>query len=155
MVPLLMITTRSQAIANGNNWRAQINGVSTGYQTIRDNRDLANRVPLLFIAGDRAGTNIAAGADRFSHANSLDQDIFEVRDDFSFSYDARGRHDFKTGVNEQPGSASVVQSVSTGLDAIGYSGWLMVEQDSTWLAPAEAAAIGGRVLRYAIRELGS
>ncbi len=41
------------------------------------------------------------------------------------------------------------------LDRIGYGGWLMVEQDSTWLAPAEAAAIGGRVLRYAIRELGT
>ena len=30
--------------------------------------------------------------------------------------------DYKTNVNEQPGSASVVQSVSTGLNAIGYSG---------------------------------
>ena len=30
--------------------------------------------------------------------------------------------DYKTGVNEQPGSASVVQSISTGLDSIGYSG---------------------------------
>jgi putative ABC transport system permease protein len=31
-----VITTRVQAIANGNNWRAMINGVSTGYQVIRD-----------------------------------------------------------------------------------------------------------------------
>ncbi len=30
--------------------------------------------------------------------------------------------DFKASVNEQPGSASVVQSVSTSLNAIGYSG---------------------------------
>lgn len=30
--------------------------------------------------------------------------------------------DFKSGVNEQPGSASVVQSVSTSMNAIGYSG---------------------------------
>lgn len=30
--------------------------------------------------------------------------------------------DFKTNVNEQPGSASVVQSISTGLNAVGYSG---------------------------------
>lgn len=30
--------------------------------------------------------------------------------------------DFKSNVNEQPGSASVVQSVSTGLNAVGYSG---------------------------------
>jgi inosose dehydratase len=47
-----------------------------------------------------------------------------------------------------------VGGVVAALDAIGFDGWLMVEQDSTWLAPAEAAAIGGRVLRYAIRELG-
>ena len=37
------------------------------------------------------------------------------------------------------------------LDRIGYSGWLMVEQDSSWLAPSEAAAIGRRVLEYARR----
>ena len=30
--------------------------------------------------------------------------------------------DFKSGVNEQPGSASVVQSVSSSLNGIGYSG---------------------------------
>ena len=30
--------------------------------------------------------------------------------------------DFKSGVNEQPGSASVVQSVATSLNGIGYSG---------------------------------
>lgn len=30
--------------------------------------------------------------------------------------------DFQLGVNEQPGSASVVQSVSTSINAIGYSG---------------------------------
>ena len=30
--------------------------------------------------------------------------------------------DFKNNVNEQPGSASVVQSVSTSLNAVGYSG---------------------------------
>ena len=34
----------------------------------------------------------------------------------------RCKGDFKNNVNEQPGSASVVQSVSTGLNAVGYSG---------------------------------
>jgi hypothetical protein len=29
----------------------------------------------------------------------------------------------------------------------------MVEQDSSWLPPSEAAAVGARVLRYALREL--
>lgn len=41
----------------------------------------------------------------------------------------------------------------TTLDAVGYDGWLMVEQDSSWLPPSEAAAVGGRVLRYALREV--
>ena len=39
------------------------------------------------------------------------------------------------------------------LAANGYRGWLMVEQDSTWIAPTEAAAIGLRVLRFALRDL--
>jgi phosphate transport system substrate-binding protein len=39
-----------------------------------------------------------------------------------FKEKALCKGDFKNTVNEQPGSASVVQSVSTGLNAIGYSG---------------------------------
>ena len=46
-----------------------------------------------------------------------------------------------------------VAGVVRALDHIGFDGWLMVQQDSTWLAPSEAAAAGGRVLRHAIREL--
>jgi phosphate transport system substrate-binding protein len=39
-----------------------------------------------------------------------------------FKENALCKGDFKATVNEQPGSASVVQSVATGLNAIGYSG---------------------------------
>ena len=39
-----------------------------------------------------------------------------------FKKNALCRGDYKNTVNEQPGSASVVQSVSTSLNAIGYSG---------------------------------
>ncbi|MGH2417063.1 MAG: hypothetical protein ACRDFY_01890, partial [Candidatus Limnocylindria bacterium] len=46
-----------------------------------------------------------------------------------------------------------LRGVLATLDALDYAGWLMVEQDSSWLPPAEAAAVGGRVLRYALREL--
>jgi inosose dehydratase len=46
-----------------------------------------------------------------------------------------------------------LHGVLSTLDAIGYSGWLMVEQDSSWLPPATAAAVGKRVLDYALREL--
>lgn len=39
-----------------------------------------------------------------------------------FKENALCKGDFKSNVNEQPGSASVVQSVSTSVNAIGYSG---------------------------------
>jgi phosphate transport system substrate-binding protein len=39
-----------------------------------------------------------------------------------FKENALCKGDFKSTVNEQPGSASVVQSVATGLNAVGYSG---------------------------------
>ena len=39
-----------------------------------------------------------------------------------FKAQALCKGDFKSGVNEQPGSASVVQSVSTSINGIGYSG---------------------------------
>ena len=46
-----------------------------------------------------------------------------------------------------------LRGVLEQLAAIGYEGWLMVEQDSSWLAPAEAAAVGRRVLGYALAEV--
>ena len=36
----------------------------------------------------------------------------------------------------------------------GYDGWLMVEQDSSWSPPSEAAAIGRRVLAQALATVG-
>jgi inosose dehydratase len=40
-----------------------------------------------------------------------------------------------------------VPGLLTMLGDIGYDGWLMVEQDSTWLAPAESARASRRYLR--------
>jgi inosose dehydratase len=37
----------------------------------------------------------------------------------------------------------------------GYEGWLMVEQDSSWSPPSEAAAIGRRVLGHALATIGA
>jgi inosose dehydratase len=41
------------------------------------------------------------------------------------------------------------------LAARAYDGWLMVEQDSSWGPPSEAAAIGRRVLAHALATLGA
>ena len=49
--------------------------------------------------------------------------------------------------------ALALHGVLAALNAVDFDGWLMVEQDSSWLPPAEAAAVGLRVLRYALREL--
>lgn len=44
--------------------------------------------------------------------------------------------------------------VLTALHRLDYQGWLMVEQDSCWGPPSEAAAIGRRVLAAALEALG-
>jgi carboxypeptidase family protein len=89
-------------------WTVQAGRISNeliaGYQRIRDNRNLPNRVPLIFVGGDRPftgavpSTNIAAGAERFSHDNLLNQDIFELTDNLTFS---RGRHAFTVGTHNE------------------------------------------------------
>lgn len=48
-----------------------------------------------------------------------------------------------------------LDGVLAALDRIGYAGWLMVEQDSSWLSPPEAALVGSRVLRFALRRLAA
>jgi inosose dehydratase len=42
-------------------------------------------------------------------------------------------------------------SVLESLASAGYRGWLMVEQDTSWEPPSEAAAIGRRVLESVLR----
>jgi len=49
-----------------------------------------------------------------------------------------------SGILDLPG-------VLRALAACGYHGWLMVEQDTSWEPPSEAAAIGRRVLDAALR----
>ena len=62
------------------------NELLLGLQTVRDERALPNRMPLVLVGGDRLGTNVAVGADRFSHANKLDQDIIEVTDNLTLPF---------------------------------------------------------------------
>lgn len=58
-----------------------------------------------------------------------------------FKETALCKGDFKKGVNEQPGSSSVVQSVSSSLNSIGYSGIGYVTSNikAIALAPKEGA----------------
>jgi inosose dehydratase len=43
-----------------------------------------------------------------------------------------------------------VDGLVGALEAVGYGGWLMVEQDSTWLVPAESLRIGRAALVEAL-----
>jgi carboxypeptidase family protein len=75
--------------------RGASNELLLGYQRIRDHRDLPNRASLIFVGGDRGqpvgptqvpATNIAAGADRFSQGNLLNQDVYEITDNLTVPF---------------------------------------------------------------------
>jgi phosphate transport system substrate-binding protein len=72
-----------------------------------------------------------------------------------FKENALCEGDFKSSVNEQPGSASVVQSISTSLNGIGYSGIgyvtsgvravpLAAEPDAGFIAATPENAVSGK-----------
>ena len=73
----------------------------TGYQTVRDSRELPEQVPLILTAVGNIGAAtswLAAGAERFSQGNSLDQNIFSVADNLSFG---TGAHRFTAGTQNE------------------------------------------------------
>ncbi len=73
-------------------WTSQFgNGIANeflaGYSTIRDERILGSNLPLILVRAGIVGTSptwLAAGAERFSQLNSLDQDIINLQNNLSF-----------------------------------------------------------------------
>ncbi len=68
-----------------------------GYTTIRDKRDIYGAVfPEIWIknAGLGGGIDLRAGAETYSNANKLDQDVFEFTDNFTYFM---GNHTFTVG----------------------------------------------------------
>ncbi len=100
------IATRTNTLRG--KWTAQLgsnsNELIAGYQTVRDHRVIPNKVPLIFVGGDRAfagvlpATNLAAGAERFSQGNLLNQDIYELTDNFTIP---KGAHVFTVGTHNE------------------------------------------------------
>ncbi|HEV8240273.1 MAG TPA: carboxypeptidase regulatory-like domain-containing protein [Thermoanaerobaculia bacterium] len=70
-----------------------------GFQTIRDLRSVPATFPSVEVGptAPRAG-EVLAGTERFSGANSLDQDIFELTDDLTF---LRGDHTVTVGTHNE------------------------------------------------------
>ena len=59
-----------------------------GVSIIRDARDIANNTPLILVQAGSIGaspTFLAAGGERFSQSNILDQDIYTLQDNITFS----------------------------------------------------------------------
>jgi len=83
-------------------WIGQFGKVSTevigGYQTVRDAREMPNVVPLVMVQGDIAGNYLAAGGERFSHGNSLDQNIAELTANATIDL---GRHQLTIGTHNE------------------------------------------------------
>ncbi|HEY0443529.1 MAG TPA: sugar phosphate isomerase/epimerase [Candidatus Limnocylindrales bacterium] len=93
--------------------------------------------------------------DRVTHVHLKDVDRHVLEDlrggrlpDFAAAIRARLFTELGAGVIDLAGILSV-------LSARDYDGWLMVEQDSSWGPPSEAAAIGRRVLAASLRTLGA
>ena len=59
--------------------------VLLGYFRNRDARELPNKVPLITVHGALPSTYLAAGGERFSHGNELDQDVYEATANLTFS----------------------------------------------------------------------
>jgi hypothetical protein len=74
------------------------NELIVGRTAISDNRPPVSNHPLILVGGNSPGTYIAAGAERFSHANSLDQRVVEVTDNVTFSV---GRHLLTVGTHNE------------------------------------------------------
>lgn len=60
------------------------NELIVGRTTIGDNRPPRSDHPLILVGGNSSGTYLAAGGERFSHANSLDQRVVEATDNLTF-----------------------------------------------------------------------
>lgn len=77
-------TNSMRLIWNGVFGGTYSNEFIAGYQTIRDNRPPNTTYPTIIMNSGTTGTQLVAGAERFSQANSLDQDIFEITDNLTF-----------------------------------------------------------------------
>ena len=69
-----------------------------GYQTIRDQRSTPVNFPTTLIGASTGSPSLLAGTERYSGANSLDQDILEVTDDFTL---IKGNHTITIGTHNE------------------------------------------------------
>lgn len=100
-------TTNYNQADETNSTVAQLNSVFSasayneariGFQTIKDKRAVPVRIASIEIGGAAQNATIAAGTERFSGANALDQDVLELTDDFTW---VRGSHTIVMGSHNE------------------------------------------------------
>jgi len=74
------------------------NEARIGYQTIKDIRNTAVQFPSIEIGGANQNAQLNAGTERFSGANSLDQKVTEITDDFTL---VKGDHTLVFGTHNE------------------------------------------------------
>lgn len=104
------------------------------------------------VGGGDPGKTIRWAGSRVAHVHLKDVDpvVLDGMRHFGGMSQAIERRVFTTlgsGILDLPG-------VLTALSDTGYRGWLMVEQDTTWEPPPEAAAVSRRTLADALRHPG-
>ena len=89
--------TNSTVAQLNSTFGAAFNELRLTYQRIREARGFPSPFPQVQV--DLAdGTRLLAGTEQFSAANALDQDIFELTDDFTFT---RGNHTITVGTHNE------------------------------------------------------
>ncbi|HET7042041.1 MAG TPA: carboxypeptidase regulatory-like domain-containing protein [Gemmatimonadales bacterium] len=136
------------------------NELLVGLQTIRDNRPPNTGYATIVMATGVNGVNLVAGAERFSQANTLDQNIFELTDNVSF--DLNAQHRLTVGTHNEFFSfrnvffpQSIGQWTFASLDSLVAG---VPNQYTRALTGAQAGIPGGRtdgpVSDFSVRQYG-
>jgi outer membrane receptor for ferrienterochelin and colicin len=90
-------TTNSTVLQLNSTFGSAVNELRLTYQRIRESRGHVTDFPQVQV--DLAdGSRLLAGTEQFSTANALDQDIFELTDDYTFT---RGKHSITVGTHNE------------------------------------------------------
>jgi carboxypeptidase family protein/TonB-dependent receptor-like protein len=101
--PTTMYTQSNKTNSTVAQWNTVLSGASFNearvtYQTITDARVVPSQFPSIEIGGSNQNATLNAGTERFSAANSLDQKITEVTDDYTW---VRGNHTMVFGTHNE------------------------------------------------------
>jgi outer membrane receptor protein involved in Fe transport len=96
-------TTHTARLKLTTNWAGGrlSNELLAGFSIIRDERVLPQRLPLILVNVGMLGSSaswLAAGGERFSHANRLDQNVFQLQDNVTWTL---GRHRLTFGTSNE------------------------------------------------------